>query len=257
MSDSVEQLFLAQLPVIERIIDSICRRHACFGPDAEDFGSGVKLKLMADDYAVLRKFSGRSKLTTYLTTVTANHFRDFRIQKWGKWRPSAKAKRQGTVAVELERLLSRDGHSLDDAIEILRSQHPDAPAAEALYALAAELPQKAPRRFEGDEGLENVADDAEHADVRVLEKERAAKMEEAKTALARALAGLEPEDRLIVRMRFEDGFTAALIARQVGIRQRLLYSRIEKILKSLREALEADGVGTDVLEAVGWEGWEE
>jgi RNA polymerase sigma factor for flagellar operon FliA len=254
LSDSAEQLFLAQLSLIERIAESICRRHACFGPDAEDFASGVKLKLMADDYAVLRKFDGRSKLTTYLTTVIANHFRDFRIRMWGKWRPSATAKRRGTLAIELERLLSRDGHSLDEAVEILRSRHRDAPPREALYELAAELPPKAPRRFEGEEGLEDIADENEHADVRVEERERAETMKRAHTALARAIADLDGEDRLIVKMRFEDGFTVALIARQLAIRQRLLYSRIEKLLKTLRERLEAAGVGVDVLDAVGWEG---
>lgn len=257
LSDSVEQLFLAKLPLIERIIDSICRRHACFGPDAEDFSSGVKLKLIADDYAVLRKFDGRSKLTTYLTTVIANHFRDFRISKWGKWRPSARARRGGTVAIQLERLLSRDGRSLGEAVETLRTNLRDPPTREALYELAAELPRKAPRRFEGEEGLEDVVDETASSEDRVLEQERAADMEKAKKSLASALAALEPEDCLIVRMRYYDGFTVALIARRLGIRQRLLYSRVERVMKALREALEADGVGTDVLEAIGWEGWTE
>lgn len=253
LSHSAEQLFLDKLPLIERIVDAICRRHACYGADAEDFSSGVKLKLMADDYAVLRKFKGESRLTTYLTTVIANQYRDFRIQMWGKWRPSAKARRLGTVAVELEKLLSREGHSLDEAIGILRDRRNDAPPPAELHELAAVLPQKTPRRFEGEEGLENVAADGESADARVEERERADMMERARTALARALADLEPEDRLIVKMRFEDDFTVALIARQLGIRQRLAYSRVEKLLKTLRERLEAEGVGVDVLEAVGWE----
>ena len=38
-----------------------------------------------------------------------------RIAEWGKWRPSAVAKRLGPTAVLLDRLLTRDGRPFDDA----------------------------------------------------------------------------------------------------------------------------------------------
>ncbi len=251
--ESPEQLFVAELPLIEQVIDSVCRRHCCFGADAEDFSSSVKVKLMDDDYAVFRKFRGQSRLSTFLTTVVANQFRDFRNRKWGKWRPSAAARRQGTVGIQLDRLLTRDGYSLDEAVEVLRTRlGADAPPRQELYEVAARLPDRPKRRFEGEERLETLPDD-DRADRRVLHQERDAAMERAKAALAAALRDLPAEDRLILKMRFEDGFTVALVARQLGIRQRLLYSRIEKLLKTLREALEAEGVGEEVSEVLGWE----
>jgi RNA polymerase sigma factor for flagellar operon FliA len=39
------------------------------GVEADDFASHPKLKLIEDDYAILRKFQGRSSLRTYLTVV--------------------------------------------------------------------------------------------------------------------------------------------------------------------------------------------
>lgn len=251
--ESPEQLFVAELPLIERVIDSICRRHCCFGPDAEDFSSSVKVKLMDDDYAVLRRFRSQAKLSTFLTTVVANQFRDFRNQKWGKWRPSAAARRQGTVGIQLDKLLTRDGYSLDEAVEVLRTRlGSDAPPRQELFEIAARLPDRPRRRFEGEERLETLPD-ADRADRRVLDEEREAAMEGAKAALARALRRLPAEDRLIVKMRFGDGFTVALIARQLGIKQRRLYSRIERLLKTLRQGLEAEGVGDEVTEVLGWE----
>ena len=66
---SAEQLFLEQLPVIERAISFVCRRHNLRGADADDFASTVKLKLIDHDYAVIRSFQGRSSFATFITIV--------------------------------------------------------------------------------------------------------------------------------------------------------------------------------------------
>lgn len=253
MVTNPERLFLDELPQIEKVIGSICRRHCCFGPDAEDFSSTVKVKLIDNDYAVLRKFQGKSQLSTYLTMVISNQFRDFRIHKWGKWRPSAAAKKLGAAAIQLEQLRVRDSHSLDEAVRILRTNlGDDAPSPEDLFNLATKLPVRAKRRFEGEDKLENVPDQRQ-ADERLVREERTEKMTRAKDSLDQALGGLSPEDRLIIKLRFEEGLTVARISKQLGIPQRALYSRIEKILKTLRKTLEADGVDPEVTRILGWE----
>ena len=92
-----EALFLSQLDVIERVISFVCVRHHLPGSDADDFGSHVKLRLIESDYAILKKFEGRSSLRTYLTVVIQRLFLDYRISAWGKWRPSAEAKRAASL----------------------------------------------------------------------------------------------------------------------------------------------------------------
>ena len=93
--DEAEQLFLAHLGVIERIIAAMARRHALVGDDADDFASWTRTRLIENDYAILQKFAGRSSMSTYLTVVVANLFRDYRVQQWGRWRSSVAAKRLG------------------------------------------------------------------------------------------------------------------------------------------------------------------
>src|SRR5215216_3011770 len=105
------QLYIEHLGTIDRISESMCRRNGVRGADAEDFASDVKLKLLQDDYAVLRKYRGASSTTTFLTVVIANLFRDYRVKAWGRWRPSAEAKRRGETAVLLETAIYRDGRS--------------------------------------------------------------------------------------------------------------------------------------------------
>ena len=40
---------------------------------------------------------------------------DWRNARWGKWRPSAEARRQGALATHLERLMRRDGLTFEEA----------------------------------------------------------------------------------------------------------------------------------------------
>ena len=82
------------------------------------------------------------------------------------------------------------------------------------------------------------------------QRERAAGIAE---VLRGELAALEPEDRLLLRQYFVEGLTVASIARALQRKQRRLYTRIEKILRRLRRALEArelrKGQVVDALQA--------
>jgi RNA polymerase sigma factor for flagellar operon FliA len=81
------------------------------------------MRLVENNYAVLRKFQNRSALRTYLASVIDRLSLDFCTEKWGKWRPSAMAERLGPVAVMLEQLVTRDAHTVEEAIEIVRTKH--------------------------------------------------------------------------------------------------------------------------------------
>src|SRR5437762_8206155 len=115
----VEQFFLANLRQIERIIAFVSRRNHLRPADGEEFAAHVKLKLIEANYAVLRKFEGRSTFSTYMTTVIQRLFFQYRVQMWGKWRPSAEARRMGDKGITLERLLTRDGYTFNEVVEIL------------------------------------------------------------------------------------------------------------------------------------------
>lgn len=250
-----EELFLSQLQLIERVIASICRRHCFFGDEAEEFDAWVKLRLIDDDYAVLRKFRGKSLLKTYLTTVVANLFRDYLIRKSGKWRPSAMAKRRGQEAVQLEHLLYRDGVAVSEAVEILKRNAGVELSREELTELAAKLPVRPPRRFESDDKLQHMAEDG-RVEERVRDRERAEILQRVEGGIAKALARLEPEDRLILK-RWLDGFAIARIASQLGLEQRRLYTRKDKALRELAAGLEEEGLtSTEVLDLLAWDGLE-
>src|ERR1700743_405094 len=116
---SAEDLFITQLRRIDAVAVHVCRRNRVGPSDMEEFAAHVRLKLIEGDYAIIRKFKGESTFGTYITTVIARLFFQYRVQMWGKWRPSAEAKRLGQKGVLLEQLLTRDGYSFDEACQIL------------------------------------------------------------------------------------------------------------------------------------------
>jgi RNA polymerase sigma factor (sigma-70 family) len=237
---SPDDLFMAHLERIDRIVESICRRNGIGGDDADDLRSWLRMRLIENDYAVFRKFGGRSSIGTYLTVVLTNLFRDYRIQQWGKWRPSAHAKRIGAVAVQLERLLHRDGSSLQEAIRIIRSGGTQLPGDADLARIASRLPLRNTRGPEV-----NLRDDlqaADTADERVLEQHARNERAEIEGAIEIVFGEMDAEDVVILRLRFWEGLTVADIARTLRLDQKSLYPHMQRLLTTMRAKLERLGV---------------
>ena len=157
--ESGEMLYLRHRSTIERVIEYVCGRHHLTADDAEEFAGEVRLRLVENDYAVLRKHEGRSKLSTYLVVVVQRLLLDHRIRSWGKWRPSAEARRAGPAGIVLDQLLTRDGLAFDDAYAILTTKFQGLDRAR-LEQLAVALPSRARRRFEPEDALLEVASHA-------------------------------------------------------------------------------------------------
>jgi len=243
---AAERLLLEHLPWIERACAALARRHGLAGDEADDFLSWARMRLLEDDCAILRKFRGECAATTYLTVVLATLFRNWRVREWGKWRPSAAAKREGPLAVRLEALVKRDGFRLEEAGERLRTAGRTTLSDRELAALLGRLPEHAPPRpvAAGDEALA-AAPAPVAADDAVLAEEAGARRGEAEAALRRAVERLAPRDQVVFRLRFWEGLTVAQIARGLGVPQKGLYRRIERALARMRRDLERGGVSRE------------
>jgi RNA polymerase sigma factor for flagellar operon FliA len=240
--DEYEAMFVSNLETIERVIRYVCQRHGVAGLAAEEFDSEVKLRLMEHNYEVFRKFKQRSSLRTYLTVVIQHLYLDYRNHLWGKWRPSAEAQRLGPVAVRLETLVARDGFTFAEACEHLRTNENVAATDADLEALIGRLPARTRRAIVSEEALEEVADTTNRVDERMLSDERQAGARRILDALAPVIRSLADQDRLILRLRFQDGLGVADIARALHLDQKRLYRQFDALLQRLRTALEAAGV---------------
>jgi DNA-directed RNA polymerase specialized sigma24 family protein len=78
-----EALYNQQLAMIKRIAGNIAHRNHRNADDCEEFVQIVSVRLWENDYAILRKFEGRSSMSTYLTTVIARLYNEWRVSEWG------------------------------------------------------------------------------------------------------------------------------------------------------------------------------
>ena len=248
-----EQLFLSELALIERVTAWVCARRCLRGADAEDFGSTVKLRLIESDYEILGRFEGRSSLKTYLTVVIHRLYLDYQTQRFGKWRPSAEARRLGPVGLRLESLLYRDGLTFEEASGVLQTDFGATESREALYELSQKLPPRSNRRdFLGPNHEPAKAGSSPSA-----KAEREARARRTFLVLRRALARLPARDRIILRLHFEDGLSVADVARSLGEEQKALYRKRDALLKQLRADLELEGIrcgdAQELLSTLDWE----
>ena len=251
----MEPLFLEHLATIRITLRALTRRYAMPPQDAEDFSSWATARLIENDYAVFRKFRGRSSMARYLVVVLSMLLRDYRAAEWGRWRASAAARRAGTLAVRLETLVVRDGVPLNVAAQILRAHGVTTATDRELAAIAAQFPQRCRARLiDSDDATHDVASSAQSDDL-VEHEAHASEMRALQTKLCAALRALAREDRVIVRMYFANAMTVADIARSLAVPQKPLYRRLEQALLTLRERLEQSGVSaTQVRAVVDW-GW--
>ncbi|HYR29245.1 MAG TPA: sigma-70 family RNA polymerase sigma factor [Thermoanaerobaculia bacterium] len=238
-----EQLYLQHLQSIDRIAAFVARRNHLGPDDAAEFAQEVKVRLLDDDYAVIRKFEGRSSFTTYLTTVILRLFHQYRIEQWGKWRPSAEAKRLGDKAITLERLITRDGYTYSEAVKVLTtpggSQYDEA----ELEAIYVRLPPRSPRPImvSGEVAPDAASIDADAFDhVEMADRERSAR--KATKAIDSIIQSMDAQDRQILHMRFAQALKVPDIARRLHVEQKKVYKRLDTLFGRMRKKLEAAGL---------------
>lgn len=256
MSDDASSLFLENLPLIERIAHCVARRRRMSDDDAEEFVGEAKLHLIEDGYRVMRAFEGRSSLPAYLTMVLVNFSLDFLNHHRGKWRNSAAAEKLGPVAVALERLLSRDGRHLEEALQIVLAGEGKGVGRAELLRLVEQLPINRGRpRNAGAEALDVAIADAAEDPVEAAEK--AAKAERIFGELQLALGELPTEDRLLLKLSYKQRVPAPQLAKMFTLRDRAVYGRLDHLRSKIGIRLRKAGIlPQDVSEILGWRGFD-
>lgn len=231
-----QRLFLDNLELIERIVRAVGRRHHLSFGEQEDFSGYVNVRLLENDCAVLRKFRGKSTMWTFLAAVIERHLLDFINDRWGKWRPSAAADAMGPVAVLLERLVTRDGHTLEEAIEIARTNRNVDKTDAELRAIWEQLPPRGKLTEVSDAAAdEQLAEDTAEQLIEDAEQQR--NVQRLESVLAEALAGLATQDRVMIALRYDEGLSVAEIAKLRQSSAPTVHRHLDNSLKYLKQQL--------------------
>jgi len=228
-----------QLAVLDSVIRQAARAGRLQPQDAEDFSQSVHLRLIERQYDVFDRFDGRSSLRTYLTVVVRRLLLDWRNAEHGKWRSSAAALKLGEAAVALERLIYRDSYQSAEAIRLLRSRG-CMESTMRLQEVWDQLPKRQPRRTVSSESLDALPVTA-FEDPLEAEHRRRRRVQVA-SAVARMLQQLSPEDRWLLRARYQGTQSIRSVAQALDLDPKALYRRYDRVLRTLRRSLESAGV---------------
>jgi RNA polymerase sigma factor (sigma-70 family) len=242
-----QRLLLEHLGLIDQIVQTTGRRRP-LSREQEDFAGYVRLHLIENDYAVLRKFQNRSSLRTYLVAVIERLSLDFCVEQWGRWRPSAVADRLGPVAVLLERLVHRDGHTLEEALEMVLTDHASSMSPGELRAIWAQLPTRVKPTEVGEEAAAAIGAD-QSSESNVDDAERRAGIERLERTLRSSFAAIPDPDRVVLALRYDQGLPIVEIARLTGSSVSTLHRRLDRTIKELKRAL--TDAGFDPREVAG------
>lgn len=235
-------LFEQKLPEIEKAVRAVAGRHRLSVEDGQELYSLTMLKLIQRDYAVLRAFGNQSSWGTYLTSVARRVWLDHRNRELGKWRPCARVRRLGALAIQLDRSINRDGMTPQDAIAQLRLTH-RAESITKLKSLARKVPRRCNRRMIPLKPDMPIA--ARTPAYAPWEQKQA--MARLRAALRSAFRDLSDQERKLLWLRFAKSWTIKRIADHTGLAPRSLYRQFQNILRRLRRSLETTGLSWEEI----------
>jgi RNA polymerase sigma factor (sigma-70 family) len=235
-----QRLLIEHLDLIDQIVRTTGRRRHLSPTERDDFASFARLRLIEDDYAILRKFQNRSSLWTYLAAVIERLSLDFCAEKWGRWRPSAMAERLGPVAVVLERLVTRDSHTIEEAMEIVRAHHDVTLSYAELRAIWEQLPVRVRSTEVGEEAAATVKS-PDTSEFTVEDSERRKGIDRLQRILKTAFDQIPAQDRVLIALRFDQGLSMVEIAKLLNSSVPTLHRKLDKAIKHLRAALTQSG----------------
>ncbi|HWM92494.1 MAG TPA: sigma-70 family RNA polymerase sigma factor [Thermoanaerobaculia bacterium] len=246
---TLEELYHQSLEALPPILRGLGREKRLSPEDLEDLRSDIQVKLLEDDYRVLRRWDNRSSLKGYLGTVVYNIWHDRVRREKGKVRVSTAARQLGPPAPELEVLLGRQGLTFDQAYQAIKPRFPGLSRGEA-EEIAAQLNPKPGRIFESEDVVTRQPDLEPAGDKLLEQREKLVKKRKAFALMHGLLSELPEEDRILLVRAHGEGVKFSCIARSLGIDQRSLYRRNERLITKLRTNLEEAGIRWEDLSEV-------
>ena len=251
--------------VLTSIITSVCKKLYHIVSDCEECVSDLLLKIVENDYEILRSFPGGKdyKFATYLFTVLYRKAYDIVRIKKGHYRPSTKAKKLGRCTVELEKQLFygstlQEAHqtmlnieeckniTFDDAQkienEIRRKTGKPKPTTEYvsdINTLYGESSDEYPDITTGKPLNEHLVDGVHNKDpLENFEEEEGNEVrKQFQKIMASFMDKLKGEDLIIFNMSFFKSVNVSQIARSINQERYFVATKIEELVEDFKELL--------------------
>lgn len=240
---------LASPDILEKI-EAVCKRQFSAENDQNECYLFVLDGLQADHCRRLKAFQGKSKLSTYLFSLTNSLVIDFRRKRYGRRRIPAAVSRLGKWAETVYRLVCWQRFSFDDAYDFLRIDGLFEGDYEHFMQKIVPI-QNAPCRenptFQSMDGLDgdplpNLDDTGSNpleALIQKLDRQRRIK---AIQIIRETTKRLPQRDQLLVRLVFGSEQPVRVVAKIMDLSASAARRRLKRLLRQYRENLLAVGI---------------
>ena len=256
--------------------DRINRLAARRFPDpnvADEAALFVLEAIRADDWRRVRTYAGRARFSTFLTVMVGRLLEDFSRSKYGRFRVPTWVRRLGPLWEQVFRLLCEERRSRDEVLAVLAGAGPDdrpeTAVEECIGVILAETPDCGRRRMEAvamdpadieaetdgswgepaatPEALASARQQAELLEavgslLHGGDPRQDAGMAHGLAAVVGNRAALGDEDRLLLRMVYQDGLTVSAAGRRLGWEVDVTHRRLRQVLRRLRQAMTDAGL---------------
>lgn len=235
-------------------------------------------KLGENDWERVRQYRDQGSLKAYLSAVIRHLLEDFARSRFGRRsRVPEWIRSLGFLWEKVYRLLCLEGHSRQEVIEILRDSAPGGRDEHAIRNAVTDIRRKVPDCGHPTEPGEQTGLDASHLNAAVpgevtssdcdqmeligriyhalLQPDESLSTADSASELKaietlRQSLDLSSEERLILRLVYEDGLKVTEAGRLLGIGPHAIHGRLRRVMARIRQACDVAGV-EEMLEKMG------
>lgn len=230
----------------------------------------VLQRLAENDWARVRKHSGEGAIRAYLSRVIQRLLHDFARQKFGRKQPPRWLAAQPTFWQKVHRLLclerlparevlelvsmdvpgGRDDQAVREAIAVIRTRDKDCGQSntESGNVSLEDAPEPAGEHTADPTAVETAG--LTELLYRVLIDEAPEAQLQPTLAALQADLQLASDERLLLRMVFEDGMKVTEAGRMLGLSTHVVHGQMRRLLARIRTAVERSGVANALADAL-------
>lgn len=256
------------------LLDRLAAKRFRDPPLALEATNYVLKELARDNWARIHAFAGKCPARVYLAVVMRRLFEDFARQRFGREdRVPAWVSRLGMLWVKSYWLLCREGQSPAAALEILKADVPGGRDEDLIRNVIAVIRRKIPSC--GSASTPSEVTGLDLSSIRAGPPDRQATAQtELVDLVYRALVDapansegsvvsrfacrvrevcaelhLDPEERLLLRLVYEEGMRVSEAGRMLGLGVNAVHGRLRRLLARIRQTFDRSDIGLHLREA--------
>lgn len=236
---------------------------------AEEAALAVIEKLEINDWQRVRRYGGRGSFSSYVMTLTVRLLEDYSRTRFGRVRPPLWVRTMGGIWSKLFTALCLERLKVGEAVEVVFQRQATAEKKEiedAAYTLLGRIPDCGINRGYEVEYNERCngrtssaavqeADTVEEVERRkmlkylfqtIFDMEEKEISEEAARMLGELKVDLQPWEKMLLKLCFQDGLGVAAAGRLLGLSRYQAHGRMRRIMSRIRKEFERTGLDREL-----------